>query len=87
MTAVDASARFMEFPRCWEATSGRFTDLQRFCGGLETTSPNIDTVESDFSVLGWEKDNYRTALTKFSPESILHCKKYKCMKELERVVS
>ena len=78
--AVDASAIFMDFPRCWEVTSGRFTDIQRFCGGLATTFPNTDTVESDFSVLGWENDNYCTALTDFSLKSILHCKQYKRMK-------
>ena len=58
---VDAGARFMDFPRCWEVTSGKFTNLQRFCGGLETAFPNTATVESDFSVLGWES-YYRTAL-------------------------
>ena len=26
-SAVDASASFMDFPRCWEFTFGRFTDL------------------------------------------------------------
>ena len=78
--AVNASASFMDFPRCWEVTSGQFTDLRRFSGGLATTFPNTATVESDFSVLGWEKDDYRTALTNLSLESILHCKQYKRMK-------
>ena len=63
--AVDASARFMDFPRCWDFTSGQITYLRRFCGGLATAFLNTATVESDFSVLGWENDNYRTALTDF----------------------
>ena len=76
----------MDFPRCWEVTSGQFTDIRRFSVGLTTAFPNTATVESDFSVLEWEKDDYRTALTKFSLESIIHCKHYKHMKELERVL-
>jgi hypothetical protein len=84
--AVDNSVRYMDFSRCWEVTTERFSDLRRFCGGLATAFPNTATVESDFSVIGWEKDEYRTSLTDFSLESILHCKQYKALNELERLL-
>jgi hypothetical protein len=33
-------------------------------------------VESDFSLINWEKDDYRAGLTDFSLEGILHSKQY-----------
>lgn len=39
--------------------------------------PNTASVESDFSILGWEKDQYRLSITDLSLEGILHCKQYK----------
>jgi hypothetical protein len=42
------------------------------------------TVESDFSIIGWEKDDYRADLTDFSLEGILHCMQFKTLKALSR---
>ena len=70
--AVDANDIFMDFPRCCEVTSGRFSDFWRFCGDFATAFPNTATVESDLSVLGWENDDYHIVLTDFSLKSILH---------------
>jgi hypothetical protein len=69
-----------------KVTTGRFSDLRRFCGCLLTAFPNTATVESDISVIGWEKDDYRTSLTDFSLGAIVHCKKYNVLKELERLL-
>ncbi len=33
-------------------------------------------MESDFSLISWEKDNYRASLTDVSLEGILHSKQY-----------
>ena len=38
--------------------------------------PDTASVESNFSVLGWEKDEYRSCLTDFSLEGIMHCKQW-----------
>jgi hypothetical protein len=43
-----------------------------FCGGLASPFPNTATVESNFSVLKWEKDLHRSNITPFSLEGILH---------------
>ena len=38
--------------------------------------PNTATVESDFSLIGFEKNVYRQSLTNFSLEGILHAKQF-----------
>ena len=60
--------------------------LCQFVGGLASVFPGTSTVEADFSVIGWEKDEYRTALTNFSLEGILHCKQYEHLKRLSKLV-
>ena len=56
-------------------------------GGLATTFPGTSTVESDFSVIGWEKDSYRTMLSNLSLEGILHAKQRKKLKHIEDILS
>jgi hypothetical protein len=51
-------------------------ELKRFCGGLASVFPGTATVESDFSLSNWEKDDYCASLTDFSLEGILHSKQY-----------
>ena len=51
--------------------------MKEFCGGLATVYPGTATVESDFSIVNYEKNDYRTALTNLSLEGLLHSKQYK----------
>ena len=53
---------------------GRFKILRDFCGGIATVFPNTASVESDFSILGWEKDKFRLSITDLSLEGVTHCK-------------
>jgi hypothetical protein len=39
----------------------RLLVLRQFCGDLASTFPNTATVESDFSVVGWKKEEFRKA--------------------------
>ena len=39
--------------------------------------PNIAPVEADFSVIGWERNNYRHNRTGFSLQGIIQVKQYK----------
>ena len=55
---------------------GNFFELQLFCGGLATLFPGTATVESDFSIVNYEKDRYRAKLTDFSLEGIMQAKQY-----------
>ena len=52
----------------------RFQQIKKFCGGLATIFPGTATVESDFSIVNYKKDQYRAALSNFSLEGILHAK-------------
>ena len=52
------------------------------CWGLATTFPRTSTVESDFLVLGWEKDEYRTILSDLSLEGILQAKQATELKKI-----
>jgi len=72
------------FSDTWACTNNRFPSLQKFCSGLASAFPNMATVKSNFSVIGWEKDACRTSLTDFSLEGILHAKQYQFLKILEQ---
>ena len=56
------------------------------CGRIGIGFPGTSTVEVDFSVIGWEKDEYRTALTDVFLEGILHSKQYEHLKRLSKFV-
>jgi len=83
-SAIDAYAHvdIKSFDTAWEVVQGRFEILRDFCGGIATVFANTASVESDFSILGWEKDQYRLSLTDLSLEGILHCKQYKKLGDL-----
>ena len=60
----------------------KFSVLRDFCGGMASIFPNTATVESDFSILGWEKDEYRKSLTDLSLEGIIYCKQFELLSAL-----
>lgn len=66
----------ISFQDAWSVVGSRFRMLKIFCGGIATVFPNTATVESDFSRLGLEKNEYRHSLTDFSLEGVLHSKQY-----------
>ncbi|KAI9908607.1 hypothetical protein PsorP6_016339 [Peronosclerospora sorghi] len=66
----------------WGLCIGRFDYLRDFLGGLDPMLPNTATVESDFSLIGYEKDEYRNSLTDFSLEGILHAKQLDTLRAL-----
>ncbi|KAF1785849.1 hypothetical protein GQ600_25698 [Phytophthora cactorum] len=63
-----------DFSAGWKLLDGKYKVLQQFCGVLTAAFPNTATVESDFSFIGWERNEYRRSLTNFSLEGILHAK-------------
>ena len=70
------------FDTAWAIVEGRFEILRDFCGGIATVFPNTASVESDFSILSWEKDKYRLSITDLSLEGIMHCKQYDVLSSL-----
>ena len=80
--ALDKCDSATSFEAGWSIVQGRFTDLRDFCGGIATVFPNTASVESDFSILGWEKDEYRKSLTDLSLEGVMQCKQYELLLNL-----
>ncbi|KAH6583989.1 hypothetical protein BASA61_007792 [Batrachochytrium salamandrivorans] len=80
-SCIDADTDFVDG---WSsgAAGERFPTLRQFCRDLASTFPNTATVETDFSIIGWEKDEFRKSLTDFSLEGILHCKQFDRLKSL-----
>ena len=68
----------------WATVDGKFSALRDFCGGIATVFANTASVESDFSILGWERDEHRLSLTDLSLEGILQCKQHELLMSLTR---
>ena len=75
--AIDSSKEDPSFEGSWKCMSRiQCSALKEFCGGMATIFPGTATVESDFSDVNYEKDQYRAALTDMSLEGILHAKQH-----------
>jgi hypothetical protein len=83
----DCTDSMTDFSAGWKVTNGRFRELRRFCGDLASAIPNTATVESDFSIIGWEKDDFRKRITYFSLQGILHCKQFARLRSLRSMFS
>ena len=61
--AIKSSTNGCSFIDGWKCIgSGRFGNLKEFCGGLATVFPGTATVESDFSIVNYERNDYKTNL-------------------------
>ena len=54
---------------------------------MTTTFPGTSTVESDFSVIGWEKDEYQTLFSDLSLEGILYLKQKQEIKSIKALLN
>jgi hypothetical protein len=68
-----------KFADVWHLLGEKFTPLCDFADGLATVSPGTATAESDFSLMKWEKNKFRSAQTDFSLEGILQYKQYEAI--------
>jgi hypothetical protein len=57
--------------------------LHAFFDGLATTFANTTAIESDFSILKWEMDEFRTCLMHLSLEGIFQTKQRPILQSLE----
>jgi hypothetical protein len=74
--ALENQPKSVGFSEAWAVCQGRLFKLRKFCGVFATVFPGTATVKSDFSIVSWEKSDYRSALTDLSLEGILHCKQF-----------
>jgi hypothetical protein len=78
--SFDDSAAYRD---AWIGLQNTYPLLERFVGGLATMFPGTSTVESDFSVVKYEKNKNRMSFTDASLEGILHAKQYRRMHSLK----
>lgn len=56
--------------------NGCFPELVNFCGGLAAVFPGSSQIESDFSVLELEKDEFRYHIMDLSLEGVLYAEEF-----------
>ncbi|CAM6027358.1 unnamed protein product [Sphagnum balticum] len=78
-TILDQHDHKTKFNDTWEALGIWFATLRTFCGNLATLFPNSTSVESDFSILKWEKDPYRDNLLNLSLEGVFQSKQFEAL--------
>jgi hypothetical protein len=82
--ALDKHDEKTFFHEVWDYLKGRFTQLCQLCGGFATTFLNTTSVESDFSIIKWEKNDSRSSLTNLSLAGIMHTKQFEQIKMIKR---
>jgi hypothetical protein len=84
---IDSCSSLSIFEEGWASLDGRFPALQEFCGGLATVFPITATVESDFALINWEKDEFSKGIADLSLEGILHCKQFDDMRKFSTMLT
>ena len=51
-----------------------FGAFQMFCGGLGSAFANTTSIESDFNILKWEKDDFQQSMMDLTLEGIFQTK-------------
>jgi len=82
--ALDKHDEKTFFKEAWDYLKGRFMQLRQLCGGLATTFPNTTSIESDFSITKWEKNDSCSSLTSLSLAGIMHAKEFEQIKMIKR---
>eukprot|EP00594_Rhizosolenia_setigera_P019978 CAMPEP_0178978182 /NCGR_PEP_ID=MMETSP0789-20121207/24988_1 /TAXON_ID=3005 /ORGANISM="Rhizosolenia setigera, Strain CCMP 1694" /LENGTH=819 /DNA_ID=CAMNT_0020667835 /DNA_START=114 /DNA_END=2573 /DNA_ORIENTATION=+ len=81
---AQVDAKTESFHDCWKPFYRQFTELVTFLGGVATVFPNNASIESDFSMIGINKDEYKKSLKNVPLEGILQAKQKKEIKELQK---
>jgi len=65
----------------------RSDQLRCFCVGLATIFPNSTSVESDFSILKWELDEFRKSLLDLSLKGIFQVKQFEVLDNIRCILT
>jgi hypothetical protein len=60
----------MSFNEAWDKIDVPLNQLHQFCDGLAMVFPNTTSVESNFSILKWDKDNNCSSMVDLTLEGI-----------------
>jgi hypothetical protein len=80
---IDSLSGRSSFQDGWSLLSSRLPNLMGYCGVVATLFPGTSTVESDFSILRWEKDCFRKGLSDFGLEGVLQAKQFLFIEQFE----
>jgi hypothetical protein len=81
---IDSLSSQSSFQDGWSLLGSRLPYLMEYCGVVATLFPGTSTVESDFSVLRWEKDCFRNGLSDFGLEGVLQAKQFLFIEQFEQ---
>jgi hypothetical protein len=81
---IDGLDSQSSFRDSWSLIGSRFPNLMEFCGVLATIFHGTSTVKLDFSVLRWEKDNFRKSLSDFGLEGVMQLKQWTFLKQFKQ---
>ncbi len=73
---IDAQDHTTMFNYAWDSMRGRYQVLCCFSSCLATSFANTTSIESDFSILKWEKNLNRKSLTNLALEGIFATKQH-----------
>jgi len=73
---IDSLSSSSSFKDGWSLLGARFPNLMEYCGVVATLFPGTSIVESDFSIMRWEKDLFRKRLSNFGLEGVMQAKKF-----------
>jgi hypothetical protein len=68
---IDSLSSSSSFKDGWSLLGVQFLNLMEYCGVIATLFPGTNTVESDFSILRWEKDLFRKRLSNFGLKGVM----------------
>jgi hypothetical protein len=80
---MDALSSQLAFKDGWSLLGRPFLNLMEFCGVIATLFPGTSTIESDFSILRWEKDAFHKSLSDFGLEGVLQAKQWMFIEQFE----
>jgi hypothetical protein len=79
---IDKHDHTMFFNTRWDDLKECFEHLRMFYDGLANAFTNIISVESDFSILKWEKDDFRQSMMNLMLEGIFQAKQRRVVMEI-----
>ena len=77
--SIDSLDNGDSFDAAWTGLRSTYLFLKRFVSGLASIFSSTSTIESNFLVTKFEKNNNRTTLSDVSLEGIIHAKQYRLM--------
>ncbi|CAM6010567.1 unnamed protein product [Sphagnum balticum] len=73
------------FKNGWSLLRARFPNLMEYCGVVATLFPGTNTIESNFSILRWEKDLFHKRSSNFGLEGVMQAKQFLFIEQFQHL--